>query len=44
MPITEEVFRLLFEADRSPREAIRELLDRPLIREGDSGPAVPRLA
>jgi glycerol-3-phosphate dehydrogenase (NAD(P)+) len=44
MPITEEVFRLLFEADRSPREAIRELLDRPLIREGDSGPAVPRRA
>lgn len=39
MPITEEVHRLLYEPDRSPRDAIQDLLSRPLTLEenGDEG-------
>ncbi|MCZ6669935.1 MAG: NAD(P)-dependent glycerol-3-phosphate dehydrogenase [Acidobacteria bacterium] len=33
MPIAGEVYRLLFEEERSAREAIRDLLRRPLTRE-----------
>ncbi len=36
MPITEEVYRLLFEPDRSPREALGRLLRRPLTEERTS--------
>ena len=38
MPITAEVCRLLFEPTRSPREAIRALLSRPLVAEAPGGP------